>query len=60
MNAIWTYEDGHLAARNENGDLIRRSVDKDMGSGLAWLLSQAGDLSRLLLWPHLEEQQPQT
>lgn len=59
MNAIWTYEDGHLAARNEDGDLIRMwSVDKDVGSGLALLLSQAGDLSRLLLWPHLEEQQP--
>ena len=61
MNAIWTYDDGHLVARNEDGDLVRKwSADEGMGGALAMLLNQAGDLSRLLLWPHLEEPQPQT
>lgn len=61
MNAIWTYDDGYLAARNKDGDLIHKlSVDKDMGSGLALPMNQAGDLSRLLLRPHLDKRQPQT
>lgn len=61
MNAIWTYDDGHLVACNEDGDLVRKwSADEVMGRGLAVLLNQAGELSRLLLWPHLEEPQAQT
>jgi len=61
MNAIWTYDDGHLVARNEDCDLVRKwSADEGMGRALAMLLNQAGNLSRLLLWPHREEPQPQT
>lgn len=61
MNAIWTYDDWHLVACNEDGDLVRKWLaDEVMGRGLAVLLNQAGELSRLLLWPHLEEPQAQT
>lgn len=60
MNAIWIYDDGHLVARNKDGDLLRKWLaDEVMGRGLAVLLNQAADLSRLLLWPHLEEPQAQ-
>ncbi|MCY1463997.1 hypothetical protein D9M71_819690 [compost metagenome] len=60
MNAIWTYDDGHLVARSKDGNLLRKWLaDEVMGRGLAVLLNQTGDLSRLLLWPHLEESQAQ-
>lgn len=58
MNAIWIFEDGHLAAHNDVGDLLRRwSADESMGRGLALLLNQASGLSRLLLWPLLDAQE---
>lgn len=60
MNAIWTYDDGHLVARNDDGDLMRKwSADEGMGRGLVVLLNHGRDLSRLFLWPLLEEPQPE-
>lgn len=58
MTANWIFEDGHLAARNDVGRLLRRwSADEAMGRGLALLLNQASGLSRLLLWPLLDAQE---
>ena len=52
MNAIWIFEGGHLVARNESGQLLRRwSADEAMGQGLALMLSHNNVLSCLLLWP---------
>lgn len=46
MNAIWAYDDGHLVARNEDGDLLRKWLAEEViGWGLAVLLNQAGSLS---------------
>lgn len=56
MAAHWTYEGGRLIAWNETGAELRTwTTETDaMGQGMALLLNQACDLSRLLLWPLLE------
>lgn len=52
MNAIWTFEVGHLVARNDAGRLLWAWLaDEVMGRPLADLLNQAPALSRLLLPP---------
>lgn len=57
MNAHWTFEGGHLVARNLAGVMLWAwQTDEAMGRPLADLLNQAQDLSRLLLPPWVSTQ----
>ncbi|NKA76068.1 hypothetical protein GO285_05039 [Ralstonia solanacearum] len=52
MNAHWTFEDGHLVARDLAGAVLWAwQADEAMGRPLADLLNQAQDLSCRLLPP---------
>lgn len=52
MNALWTFEGGHLVARNQAGAVLWAwPADEAMGRPLADLLNHSQGLSRLLLPP---------
>lgn len=52
MNALWTFEGGHLVARNQAGAVLWAWLaDEAMGRPLADLLNHSQGLSRLLLPP---------
>lgn len=56
MQIIWIFEDGHLKARNQTGELMRWwSAEAAIGLFLADLLNRDINLTRLILWPLLED-----
>jgi|GEM_PF-4174576 len=52
MRAIWSFEDGHLTAKDDSGRVVTsRAAERIMGLCLADLLNVNTSLSDLLLWP---------
>lgn len=52
MQAIWNFEAGHLAAKDEGGQVIRSwTAEASMGRFLAAFLNMNPNLSAALLWP---------
>lgn len=52
MNAIWTFEDGHLVAKSDAGKmLLAWLADEAIGRPLADFLNHNQALSRLMLPP---------
>ena len=52
MNALWTFEGGHLVARNQASAVLWAALaDEPIGRPLADLLNHSQSLSRLLLQP---------
>lgn len=52
MQAIWSFEAGRLAAKDEGGNVVRSwTAEPSMGLFLAAFLNVNPNLSALLLWP---------
>lgn len=67
MRAIWSFEDGHLTAKDGGGRVVTSwAAERVMGLFLADLLNANASLSDLLLWPwqrpgeNLASAKPQT